>query len=113
MFTCHFCGEETVSVGIHEGKDVCYPCCGKLEWKLMQDTGKATLYLVGLTVKYASVQNWCNTLSFKVDRVRHGRHNIAGTRTDVWFRDKSGTPWWGVSYGENTQIVHCRRLKSK
>ena len=35
---------------------------------------------------------------------------IAGIRYDCWFRFE-GFWWWGVRYGNNTEIVHCKRTK--
>jgi hypothetical protein len=42
-----------------------------------------------------------------------GRHNIAGVRYDVWFRGPDGHVWWGVQYGDMTQICHCKRTKEE
>ena len=108
---------------LREPKDekVCYECCGKREWADMQATGVATLYLNHTTTGLACgcsgpsqdhyrVSNWPNTLTFKVDKIKKGKHNIAGSRYDVWFTDKDGRAWHGVQVGENTQLTHCKRL---
>lgn len=106
---------------------VCYECCGKRDAKDMEDTGKTVLYLTS-TVKHPTereyelgyrdtkvytVTNWPGTLAFKVFMSKEGHHNFAGSRTDVWFRGPDGKLWWGVQYGDTTQLVHCKRLKSK
>lgn len=73
----------------------------------MDKHGKTTLYLSN-----GEVTNWPGTLRFPLWSSKRGRHNIAGTRKDVWFKDGSGNMWHGVQYGEFTQICHCKRLKS-
>jgi hypothetical protein len=85
---------------------VCYSCCAIRDQASMRKTGRATLYWndTGRTVT-----NWPGTLSLGVTRVAKGRHNIAGTRTDVWFRS-NGQAWHGVTYGENTQLLHSHRI---
>jgi hypothetical protein len=71
----------------------------------MAQRGRIALYYTG-----DEVINWPGTLRIPVDYSSAGRHNIAGTRTDVWFRF-GGAEWHGVTYGEMTQIVHCKRKK--
>lgn len=104
------CGHEASPTGVGYGTDSdglrhCYDCCAERDRASMRETGKATLYDCGDTLT-----NWPGTLSLKVTGSTEGRHNIAGTRRNVWFRFE-GRDWYGVRYGENTQIVHCRRLK--
>ncbi len=69
-----------------------------------------SLYLKGSGLHY-EVTNWPGTLSILVQRMRRGRQNMAGTRIDVWFWFE-GHRWHGVQYGPNTDLVHCRRVKS-
>ena len=88
------------------GHKHCYACCGKRELASMQRTGKATLYLTSKANVY-TVTDWPGSLRFEC-RVRVGRHNIAGKRYDAWFR-VDGQLWHGVQYGDNTQILHCKR----
>jgi len=59
------------------------------------------------------VSNWQGTLQFPVSSYREGKHNIAGRRVDIWFKDRIGNLWLGVNYGNWTQVVHCKRLKTK
>jgi len=94
--------------GIYENKTYCFPCCAENDRRAMESTGKATLYLVN-----SEVTNWPSSLRFPVFCSRTGKHNIAGKRYDVWFQDRKGTTWYGVTYGGNTQICHCQRTKSK
>jgi len=86
----------------------CYHCCAANDRNLMELTGRATLYLAA-----TEVINWPGTLRHLILKKSQGRHNIAGNRTDVWFRDRYGALWHGVSYGSRTNICHCRRLKNK
>jgi len=86
----------------------CYACMADIDRAYMDQAGRIDLYLHG----HEKVTNWPGTLSFKVLTYRAGRHNIARTRTDVWFKH-NGYYWHGVQYGEWTQIVHCKRTASK
>jgi len=77
----------------------------------MIQSGRATLYLVKNDAGEWSATNWPGSLRFEIHHVRIGRHNIARTRKDVWFA-ADGAAWHGVQYGENTQILHCRKVKA-
>lgn len=88
---------------------ICYPCAAKDEEAYMTERGRITLYWDDQ--KHA-VTNWSGHLSFITILGRaFGRHNIAGCRMDVWFRDHQQRDWHGVLYGRNTQLLHCKRLK--
>jgi hypothetical protein len=103
----------------HEKATICYACCAVTDRARMLKTGKATLYLThkpftAQDVAYypfvdGKVTNWPESLSFPC-RVKRGRHNIARWRYDVWFK-VDGQNWHGVSFGDNTQICHCKRCK--
>lgn len=125
-FHCHDCKQDLpvqTSGGTGYGYDredntVCYACCGIRDEEDMKKYGKALLYLTVTPPKEGvrhgfgtggKVSNWPGTLSFNVG-VRVGRHNIAGKRYDVWFAF-DGNMWHGVTYGDNTQICHCKRTK--
>ena len=125
-FVCSDCGEEKVHVdsmttgyGVDSaGNKVCFDCCGKRDRAAMIETGRAVLYLTVAGLSAAAplwpvVTNWPGTLKIQVESRSKGRHNLAGCRTDVWFNGPDGCKWHGVTYGDNTQICHCRRLKSK
>lgn len=104
---------------------ICYPCCAERDKQQMRDTGKITLYLTcdpatksinpwggrEFRSSLGHVTNWPGSLRIAC-HTRQGKHNIARTRYDVWFKFE-GYEWWGVSYGENTQLVHCKRTKQK
>lgn len=92
------------------GHRVCYACCADADIAWMWDKGRIALYLVERNgIKH--VTNGPGSLSFPVAESKRGRHNIGGTRTDVWFRGPDGFMWWGVNYGDDTQICHCKRTR--
>lgn len=99
----------------NDGNRNCYECCGTRDREQMIRDGKTILYLsynehanspVATTWK---ITNWPRSLIFPVKSISFGRHNIARTRTDVWFM-ADGREWHGVQYGEDTQLLHCKRL---
>lgn len=127
---CIDCGKKFVPKGLGSGyaimrkgdKDVrvCYDCCAIHDAQIMDSHGKMVLYLVakreeshGHSLTTYEVTNWPGTLVFPALSVKKGRHNIAGSRTDVWFQDSHGKEWHGVQYGDFTQIIHCKRTKEK
>jgi hypothetical protein len=98
-----------------KGERHCYACCAERDKKQMREAGKIALYLTtkqdtGGNYGDAKITNWPGSLEFK-GRYHKGRHNIAGSRYDVWFTFE-GTNWHGVTYGDNTQICHCKRTKN-
>ena len=93
-------------------RKTCYLCCAEVDRQYMRDHGKVTLYLTGSREEGFKVSNWPGTLVFSRVYVRKGQHNIARTRWDVWFNFE-GFEWYGVQYGENTQLVHCKRTKTR
>jgi hypothetical protein len=118
-FFCDHCQktvENTSTIGtgygIHEnGHKVCYQCCGDID---RDDMIKAkvgerfSMYLCrenGLNV----VQNWCGTLKRNC-HISISRHNWGLKRYDAWFK-VNGECFWGYNIGENTQILHVRKVK--
>lgn len=128
-FKCNDCGEfkpvntegGTGYAVLPNGANVCYACCAIRDREDMVKTGRATLYLeyrdygvrgwLGTRYESATVGNWPGTLKFHTQAVKVGRHNMAGRRYDVWFKGPDGKEWHGVTYGDNTQLCHCRRVK--
>lgn len=118
------CGHEAEPMGIGDGgycitaddRKLCYNCGAERQKAAMQSTGMITLYLAIRRDRYyqetASVTDWPGVLRFPVERVRRGHHNMAGERTDVWFTGPDGYVWHGVTYGVNTELVHCKRTKA-
>lgn len=98
------------------GARLCYDCCAIGDRLAMIETGKATLYLVTETDSgqrhYRSVTNWSGSLRFDGVNFQVGRHNIARRRYDLDFRGPDGHWWHGTQYGDNTQIMHCKRTKA-
>ena len=110
------CGHDAIAPGCTTGfgRDevrltYCFDCCAKRETARMIDSGRATLYLVS-EGSQQFVTNWPNTLRFAVRYARKSWHNMARTMTTVYFTGPDGANWSARSYGENTQIAHCRRL---
>ena len=93
-----------------KGPKVCYDCAAMADAQWMCDKGRIALYLDESKPRWR-VTNWPGSLSFPAMETRSGHHNIGRSRSDVWFRGPDGFMWWGVSYGDNTQICHCRRTK--
>jgi hypothetical protein len=126
-FRCSQCGEAKPfplnggGTGYGLTKDnafTCYACCGENDRRNMIETGKAFLYLTHPVIKNrqytfadGKITNWPGTLSMPC-RVKRGAHNIARYRYDAWFTGPDGKPWHGVQYGDNSQIIRCKRLKT-
>lgn len=109
-------GQGGTGYAITKSGYVCYACCAVRDRERMETESRMTLYLTNRKSDAKrwpeyQVGNWAGTLAIPVSEFRHGRHNMAGSRVDVWFRDHTGREWHGVQYGDNTQIVHCRKLK--
>jgi len=127
---CERCGKKIVpkyefSTGYgvlrkEDGKEekLCYECCADIDRAEIEKCKPGDRFMLYLHYekngKYGDsyVCNWPNSLKF-ICGVREGRHNITGVRYDVWFTDHIGRDWYGVTYGDNTQICHCRLLKPK
>ena len=118
METCEKCGKEIVppnslgaGYGVLDGKKHCYECCGEYDKQQLREKDRATLYLSKVTGEYL-ITNWPGTLKIKPwPNIKTGRHNLARTRKDVWFRFE-GQEWHGVQYGETTELLHCRKLRA-
>ncbi len=117
MFRCCDCGNEypvqnsgaTGYVRLSNGQKICYTCCAVRDQRRMIRTGKAKLYLVKSEGRW-EVTNWPG--SYRVlAHVTTGSHNIAGRRYNAWFKGPDGRRWYGVTYGDMTQLCHCRRTK--
>lgn len=94
-------------------RKVCFACCADFDRASMARTGEAMLYLTESSPAHycGEVTNWPGTLRFEVVSRKGGGHNIAGTRTDVWFVDHTGARWHGVQIGRYNTIVRCHRVK--
>lgn len=138
-FRCADCGEAvplnmTGSGGSGYATDsdrtrfTCYPCAGERESAFLVEHGRGMLYLcrdvpageparqyrtAGTMESGYYLTDWPGTFRLPVSYGRIGRHNMAGRRFDVRFTGPDGREWRGTSYGDNTQICHVRRLKSR
>jgi hypothetical protein len=134
-FYCHHCNrvksyKSDITSGYaldHDNNKVCFDCCAVIDRESMIDRGDSKslpLYLAKASrpplklcpeESYSTyeVTNWCGTLRFKCGQPRKGRHNIAGSRHDVWFHGPDGHVWHGVQFGEWTQVCHCKRTKER
>jgi len=124
IYTCYRCNKVIVELddsygtgyGIGEDENkYCYACCAEIDKEHMRSHDKMTLYL---TRRYDHtqktnvwvVENWPGSLEIFPLFIKEGNHNMTGIRYDVWF-DLEGDRWWGVSYGQCTDILHCSKLK--
>lgn len=124
MKNCTDCGVVTDSPWFQRTEDgnlpICRTCADARHLADLRADGKGMLYdcdsyltLAG-TIK---LQPWSRygwgqkPVHRKADRKRH---NIARWRYDTWFRLPGDEfIWHGVRYGDNTQILHCRRTKRR
>lgn len=117
---CSRCGKEIVApndftTGYGKDKDgniFCFQCCGDMDAEQLASLKpgeKMMLYLTHNHGMDGCVSNWPGTLKIKC-HARTGRHNFAGVRYDVWFTF-AGHDYHGVTYGDNTQICHVKRIK--
>lgn len=93
-----------------DNRIACYSCCAEQDKKAMREHGKIDLYLTKNEKGAYRITNWPGSLVFCTTYASKGKHNIAGTRQDVWFKFNDKL-WHGVQYGNNTQICHCRQTK--
>lgn len=122
-FKCSICKEtkpiniNNVGTGyaIYKDNKVCYECCGKLDLESMKETKPGDrLHFYLNTEKYPRVvSNWPGSLKINCYASSERKHNIARTGEDVWFGNDEIGHWWGVRYGEQTDIVHCTKLKRR
>lgn len=100
---------------LNTNEKICYDCCGKQDLQEMKDAKPGEcfrLYLDAEKHPYV-VSNWAGTLIFNCYCSNNGTNNIAKTRIDVWFDNDEIGHWWGVQYGDQTQICHCTKLKRR
>jgi len=94
-----------------EGNIFCYPCCAIKDKATMRKNGSITLYLTKDKDGTWSLTNFPASLSFKPTVIR-GRHNWGIKRYDCWFIFE-GFIWWGVKYGDNSDLAYCKKTKQK
>ncbi|MBD3261584.1 MAG: hypothetical protein GF334_07880 [Candidatus Altiarchaeales archaeon] len=114
MVTCDVCKNEIkhdgFGTGYGIGKDntkMCYTCCAEEDKRFMEENNKITLY--HSTNDNEEVINWPGTLRFRSVSFQ-GEHNWGLPRYDVYFIDHTGQKWYGRRIGDNTDLVHCRKV---
>ena len=91
-------------------RKICYQCCADQDREYMNVHDRITLYLAKRDDQW-HVTNWPGTLAMlALVNVRRNGHNWGLTRRDAWFQADDGAWWWGVSYGDWTDLIHCKKL---
>ena len=119
-FFCYSCHSEkdkpsqgSISTGYGLSKHrvkICFACCGEIDKRNLRQGTRATLYLVQKEGQYF-ITNWPDSFSIPC-QVSKGHHNIARVRYDASFQFE-GRKWHSVTYGDNTQIAHCKVYKNQ
>lgn len=97
---------------------ICFACCGLNDATTLASLpigGKMCLYsVIGQGHSYATgkLTNWPGSFEIKGLWFSIGRHNMAGKRYDAQFQE-NGNWYSATQYGDNSQICHIRRIKSK
>lgn len=104
------CGHCATQCATHLGKTYCPTCDAQWIDGYMQTAYRTTLYLIERD-SCLYLTNWFSTLEIKIDHWKYGRHNMVDRVTHVWFKH-ADMVWYGVNYGGNTQLCHCKKTKS-
>lgn len=114
-----------------DGKRYCFACCADRDRASMIETGRAVLYLESRTVQEPmsfadgvrtssrevwSLSNWPGSLKFSpfwVTRSKGYGFGRSYPREDFRFNGPDGFVWYGMRQGNNTQLAHCRRTKTR
>ena len=115
-FKCSQCGqdkkhESPVSTGYgtdKTGNKVCFECCGINDAKELNELpigAKIVHYWDG-----KNIVNWPSSLVIAPYYTHKGKHNMAGTREDIYFKF-NGANFHAVQYGNFSQIAHIRKTK--
>lgn len=131
MERCFICGKQPKHDGIGtgygydaHGHKLCYRCIGILDKRRLErmSLGQRTdLYITKKTkgdISNYYVSNWPGTFKHHAIHLSDGRHNIAGIQRHYWFcirsnesNDGKTHAFHGVCFGDNTEILHCRKVK--
>jgi len=92
-----------------DGSLVCYHCIGIQDGHALANAKKGEKFIYYLSSRDGvhEISNWPGTFRQLVGHIVKGKHNMARVRYDFWFRF-SNRKFWGVQYGDNTQIAHIR-----
>lgn len=91
---------------------VCYQCIGENDLKAFESANIGEKFTMYLSIKggKAEITNWPGSFKKEANHMRTGRHNMAGKRYDTYFKI-AGKQFWGVTYGDQTQIHHVKCVK--
>lgn len=119
---CDRCGSvcvpDSCSLGYgttEAGKKHCFKCCALDDGERLDNLAPGEtldLYLKKKPGERCKVINWPGTFEVTCDYDIEGRHNFAGTRTDIGFT-YHGRKFFGTQYGNNSEIVHVKVRKGQ
>ena len=120
---CDRCGSLCLPDGLAAGYGVrkdgtkhCFKCCaldaGEELDKLSPGETLHSFYLKKKPGEKCKVTNWPGTFEVTCDYDIEGRHNLAGTRTDIGFT-YHGRKFFGTQYGKDSEIVHVNVRKNQ
>ncbi len=124
VFTCHQCGQDkthtsdtTTGYALDREKNkICFDCCGINDAKDLKELPIGKKKYLYLDEKTRIITNWPGTFKFQTGEIKISWHKVPRApsirRYDTWFV-YDGQRYHGVQYGDNTTIVHIRRLKAK
>lgn len=126
QFTCHQCGKEkqfisetTTGFALDEDENkICFDCCGFNDARDLKELEPGKQMLLYLNTNTKEISNWPGSFTFVVPIIRTTQHSVPCkkatryiNRYDTWFKYE-GNNYHGVQYGDNTTIVHIRKLKN-
>lgn len=115
MYKCTQCGASVKEAATDlNGNRICFKCCGENDQLSLSSAkigDKFMFYLTWRNNERPYISNWPGTMKINAAFYKTGRHNFARKRYDVWFNFK-GKSFWGVTYGDSTQICHIKCVKS-
>lgn len=85
---------------------ICYECCGINDKRNLSRYDHAELYLNDKQ----QITNWAGTLKISPSRIKKSHNTFGVKRLDIWFV-ANGDAWYGVKYGDSTEVVRCKKLK--
>ena len=98
-----------------DGKNHCFKCCALEDGERLDKLAPGEtlhFYLKKKPGERCKVINWPGTFEVTCDYKIEGRHNFAGTRTDIGFT-YHGRKFYGTQYGKDSEVVHVRVRKGQ
>ena len=99
----------------NDEKTLCVKCCAIADGEALDKLTPGETYYLYLSKKRGEkrkVANWPGTFEVTCDYDIEGRHNLAGTRTDIGFT-YHGRKFFGTQYGKDSEIVHVKVRKNQ